>query len=189
MGINNMKLEKMKNNQTMHLAVGSFQHDSIIGKPYGCKVMSFGKGKESYVYVLKPTPTLITETLARKTQILFSMDNSAIILKLNLLPGDVVVEAGTGSGSLSCSIATAIKPNGHLYTFEFNEERARLTREFFKELNFDNITATHRDVVGEGFGLEEKDYEADALFLDVPNPWDCVGKAKKILKNSKIIHN
>lgn len=41
--------------------------------------------------------------------------------------------------------------------------------------------------MGEGFGLEDKDYEADALFLDVPNPWDCIGKAKKILKKSKII--
>jgi tRNA A58 N-methylase Trm61 len=37
------------------------------------------------------------------------MDISAIIFKLNILPGDIVVEAGTGSGSLSSSIATAIK--------------------------------------------------------------------------------
>jgi tRNA (adenine57-N1/adenine58-N1)-methyltransferase len=96
--------------------------------------------------------------LARKTQILFSMDISAIILKLNILPGDIVVEAGTGSGSLSCSIATAIRAEGHLYTFEFNEERARLTKEQFKELGFDNITSTHRDVVANGFGLETNDY-------------------------------
>lgn len=132
MGINNMKMEKLKAHQILNIGVGCFHHDSIIGKPYGSKILSFGKGKEGYIYVLKPTPTLITDTLARKTQILFSMDNSAILLKLNLLPGDIVVEAGTGSGSLSCSLATAIKPNGHLYTFEFNEERARLTKESFK---------------------------------------------------------
>lgn len=81
-------------------------------------------------------------------------------------------------------MATAIKPKGHLYTFEFNEERARLTSEFFKELHMDNITATHRDVVQNGFGLDTEDYEADALFLDVPNPWECIGKAKAILKKN-----
>jgi tRNA (adenine57-N1/adenine58-N1)-methyltransferase len=112
----------------LNVSIGCFHHDSIIGRPYGSKITSFGKGKEGYIYILKPSPTLITETLARKTQILFSMDISAIIFKLNLLPGDTVVEAGTGSGSLSSSIATAIHPGGHLYTFEFNEERARITR-------------------------------------------------------------
>lgn len=45
------------------------------------------------------------------------MDNSAIIFKLNLQPGSVVVEAGTGSGSLSCAIAETIGTKGHLYTF------------------------------------------------------------------------
>jgi len=33
------------------------------------------------------------------------MDNSAIVFKLNLVPGSTVIEAGTGSGSLSCAIA------------------------------------------------------------------------------------
>jgi len=33
------------------------------------------------------------------------MDNSAILFKLNIIPGSIVIEAGTGSGSLSCAIA------------------------------------------------------------------------------------
>ena len=69
-----------------------------------------------YQRALKPKSTLITETLARKTQILYAMDNSAILLKLNILPSSVVVEAGTGSGSLSCAFAETLK-DGHLFTF------------------------------------------------------------------------
>ena len=49
------------------------------------------------------------------------MDNSAIIFKLDIKPGSVVVEAGTGSGSLSYAIAETLKDKGHLYTFEFNK--------------------------------------------------------------------
>lgn len=66
---------------------------------------------------IKPKSTLITETLPRKTQILYSMDNSAIVFKLELRQGSVVIEAGTGSGSLSCAIAETIGEKGHLYTF------------------------------------------------------------------------
>jgi len=45
-----------------------------------------------------------------------------VITKLNIKPNSIVVESGTGSCSLSCSILNTIK-TGHLYTYEFNEER------------------------------------------------------------------
>jgi tRNA (adenine57-N1/adenine58-N1)-methyltransferase catalytic subunit len=75
------------------------------------------------------------------------MDNSAIVFKLDVKPGSVVVEAGTGSGSLSCAISESLGDAGHLYTFEFNRERAEITNKFFKDLNKTNITSTWRDVV------------------------------------------
>jgi tRNA A58 N-methylase Trm61 len=39
---------------------------------------------------------------------LFSPDISAIIFKLNIQPGYIVVEAGTGSGSLSTSFSNVV---------------------------------------------------------------------------------
>lgn len=44
--------------------------------------------------MLKPTPSLITQSLPHRTQILYSIDISVIILKLDLKPGDIVVESG-----------------------------------------------------------------------------------------------
>ncbi len=81
------------------------------------------------------------------------MDNSAIIFKLDINPGKVVVEAGTGSGSLSCAISESLGESGHLYTFEFNKERAEITKKFFQDLNKANITSNWRDVVQDGFQL------------------------------------
>lgn len=158
----------------------AFRLLNFIGQPWAAKIEAFNKpGK--FQRALKPKSTLITETLARKTQILYAMDNSAILLKLNLLPGSVVVEAGTGSGSLSCAISETIQ-HGHLFTFEFNQQRAQITKQFFQDLGLTNVTSTWRDVVSEGFAVEGVEVQADALFLDVPNPWAAIHHTKRAIK-------
>ena len=103
-----------------------------------------------------------------------------IIGNLDIKPGDIVVESGTGSGSLSTSIARAIMPTGRLYTFEFNAARAQTAQAEFEE-NRLPITCEHRDVVANGF--RHADFErADALFLDIPNPWDAIVQVGEVLK-------
>lgn len=72
---------------------------------------------------LKFCPTLHTESLKRRTQILFAPDISAIINKCNVLPNQTIVEAGIGSGSLSHSLMQAIMPSGKLYNFDLYQER------------------------------------------------------------------
>lgn len=63
---------------------------------------------------------------------------------------------GTGSGSFSHSIARTIAPTGHLFSFEYHEERANLARQEFKDHGLDDlITLTHRDVCKDGFGLSD----------------------------------
>lgn len=110
------------------------------------------------------------------------MDNSAIVFKLQLKRGSVVIEAGTGSGSLSCAIAQTIGQEGHLYTFEFNQQRAEITKKFFEDLKLKQVTSNWRDVVANGFSINGLQLNADALFLDVPNPWATIDKAKRALK-------
>jgi tRNA(1-methyladenosine) methyltransferase and related methyltransferases len=161
---------------------GKFHHKDIIGKQYGSKITS----KKGYVYVLRPTPTLITQSLPHRTQILYSVDISMIILKLDIKPGSQVVETGTGSGSLSSSLATAIGPTGHLYTYEFNKDRYDKVKLEFKTLGFTNITVTWRDTCKDGFKPMEGDNftlpPIDAVFLDLPKPWEAIPHAKEVLK-------
>ena len=135
---------------------------------------------KGYVYVLHPTPELWTKTLPHRTQILYATDISLILMQLELKPGSVVIESGTGSGSLSHSILRTIAPKGHLHTFDFHEQRVELAREEFHYHKLgDLVTVKQRDVCTEGFDLENV---ADAVFLDLPRPWDAVPHAKKSLK-------
>jgi tRNA (adenine57-N1/adenine58-N1)-methyltransferase len=59
----------------------------------------------------------------------------------------------------------------------------------FEDLKKPNITSNWRDVVQDGFSIQGIEIGADALFLDVPNPWAAITHAKKALKKSKFISN
>ena len=126
---------------------GSLKAMDLVGKRYGTKVQ-LSKG---YGYALQPTPDLRTRALPHRTQILYSTDISMILLQLELRPGKVVVESGTGSGSLSHAIARTVAPHGHLHTFDFHEERVGKAREEFAAHGLQEVvTAGHRDVCGTG---------------------------------------
>lgn len=103
-----------------------------------------------FMTMLLPTPELWTLSLPHRTQIVHTADISHVVLRLNIVPGSVVVEsgemrfrlapsrlcasrspralaaAGTGSGSLTTSLARAVAPSGHVHTFEFNGMRAEV---------------------------------------------------------------
>lgn len=63
----------------------------------------------------------------------------------------MLIFIGTGSGSLSQSIIQVIGEKGHLFTFEFNEDRVSNARSLFQKLNFKNVTVAKRDACNEGF--------------------------------------
>lgn len=54
-----------------------------------------------------------------------------ILFQLEIKPGSIVIESGTGSGSLSHNFIRAVKPLGHLHTFDFHEQRCDIARQEF----------------------------------------------------------
>eukprot|EP01136_Pigoraptor_vietnamica_P005999 Opistho-1_new@38390 len=155
-----LRAEKGK---VQHHRLGAFRHDDIIGAPYGSKV--WNEKKDRWMLALCPTPELWTAVLPHRTQILYVADISLITLHLDLRPGSVVCESGTGSGSLTHALARTVMPRGHVHTFEFHEQRAMQAREEFVAHGLgDVITVTRTDVCLNGFGMENR---ADAVFLDL----------------------
>ena len=171
-------VQKVEQGKVFQTKFGAMKHDSIVGQLYGSKFQC----TKGYVYLLKATPELWTICLPHRTQILYFPDISLITTFLELRPGSLVVEAGTGSGSMTHSLARTIAPTGHVYTFDFHEVRSLEARKEFEDHGLGHIVTTaHRDVCESGFP-EELDNRANGLFLDLPHPWECIPKAKKVLK-------
>lgn len=94
------------------------------------------------------------------------------------------MQAGTGSGSLSHYFLRAISSKGHLYTFDFHENRVIQAREEFKEHGYEKfVTVQQRDVCANGF-TEELNGKADAVFLDLPAPYKAIEYVTKALKST-----
>jgi precorrin-6B methylase 2 len=99
-----------------------------------------------------------------------------------------VVESGTGSGSLTHALARSVGPTGKVFTFEFSEDRVNKARaEFASHRLTDRVICTHRDAVASGFQPECPKGRANAVFLDLPNPWGALQFAKDSLMPNGIL--
>ena len=154
---------------------GSFPHADFVGRRFGERV-SEPRGRGGFVYLLSPSPELWTATLPHRTQILYIADISMIVLQLELQPGSVCIEAGTGSGSLSHALARAVGARGHLHTFEFNAHRAQLAAAEFAATGLGgHVTSLHGDVCADGWEYANTaPGSVDAAIFDLPQPWDAV---------------
>lgn len=202
----NFQAVTMKRGAILDTKRGHFFHNDMIGKPWGSQIWSNGFKKEvvrkkrkkgeqrhGFIMLLRPTPELWTKALAHRTQILYFTDIALVLLNLELRPGSIVLESGTGSGSLSTSIARTISPHGHLHTYEFNKMRVDKAREDFKFLGIDHlITVGYRNICEHGFPSElpiindlegyPKPTTVDAVFLDLPTPWRALASTKTLLR-------
>jgi tRNA (adenine57-N1/adenine58-N1)-methyltransferase len=158
--------------QGSHL--GQMKHDDIIGMDYG-DVMSTNKG--SPFFLLRPTVGEYTRRIKRQTQVIFPKDSGFIIQHLNFGPGATVVECGTGSGSLATVFAHFVGDGGRIVSYDRREEFSRLAQS-----NAERWGVRHRiefKIRDMKDGFDERG--ADAVFLDVQNPWDFVGVAHEAL--------
>ena len=167
-----------------HNAWGYFGHGNIIGKAFGSKVFPCLRSENPRpVHVLPVTAELFTLSIPHRTQIIYHADITAIVAGLNILPGAVVAEAGTGSASLSYSIADIVAPTGCLFTFDVDPSRVAHNVELLSQVSSPGVVKVElRDVIRNGFPSDLP--PVDAVFLDLPSPWLVVSHAKQILKEN-----
>lgn len=154
---------------------GILQHDDLIGKPWGTQVFSH---IGSPFFLLQPSlADLITE-LPRTTQILYPKDIGFILVTMGIGPGQTVMEAGTGSGSMTTALAYAVGPEGRVISYEVKPDVQNLARKNLTRFGLDSRVDFKLRDIQQGFD----ETEVDCFFLDVPNPYDYTGQVRAALK-------
>jgi tRNA (adenine57-N1/adenine58-N1)-methyltransferase len=154
---------------------GVLQHDDLIGLPWGSRVYSH---IGSPFFLLQPSLADILREMPRNTQILYPKDIGFILVTLGIGPGQHVVEAGTGSGSMTTALAYAVGPDGLVTSYEAREAMHSLAKKNLTRLGLaERVTFKHRDIEE---GMDERD--VDAFFLDVPAPYDYIAQVRETLK-------
>ena len=94
---------------------GVVKHDDLIGKPWGSQVFSHTGAP---FFLLQPSLADIMNELPRTTQILYPKDIGYILIQMGVSEGQTVMEAGTGSGSMTIALASAVGATGRVISYE-----------------------------------------------------------------------
>jgi tRNA (adenine57-N1/adenine58-N1)-methyltransferase catalytic subunit len=154
---------------------GILQHDDLIGKPWGTQVFSHINAP---FFLLQPSLADLINELPRTTQILYPKDIGFILITMGVGPGQTVMEAGTGSGSMATALAYAVGPQGRVISYEVKPDAQNLARKNLTRFGLDSRVELKLRDIQEGFD----EANVDAFFLDVPNPYDYIGQVRAALK-------
>ena len=154
---------------------GIILHDELIDKPWGTQVFSHIGAP---FFLLQPSLADLLIELPRTTQILYPKDIGFILVTMGVGPGQKVMEAGTGSGSMTTALAYAVGNEGRVISYEIKPDVQNLARKNLTRFGLDSRVDFKLRDIQEGF--DETD--ADSFFLDVPNPYDYVEQVRNALK-------
>lgn len=155
-----------------HFHGGAVAHDDIIGRPEGSLVRS---ARNTQLRVYRPTAGDWTVKAPRGAQVVYPKDQALIVGLTDIRPGMTVVEAGAGSGALTCALLDAVGDTGQVISFELRDDHADVAER--------NVTrrrgglpaswTLHRGDVTAGLA----DVPCHRVVLDLLEPWEVLKSA------------
>ena len=157
-----------------HTHRGALEHDDLLGQPDGSVVTS--AGGTAYL-AMRPLLSDWTLSMPRGAQVVYPKDAAQIVMMGDIFGGARVLEAGAGSGALTCSLLRVVGEGGQVHSWEQREDFAQVARRNVEAFFGDAHPAwtLHMGDVAEctqtGF---------DRVVLDLLTPWELlpmVGRA------------
>lgn len=162
-----------------HSHLGAIEHDDLIGGPEGATVKTTNGAR---LTAFRPTLSDFVLKMKRGAQVVYPKDIGLILVYADVFPGATVVEAGTGSGSLTLALSRAVGPEGRVISYEVRQDHHDQAAE--------NIAAWYEGSGGKPENLElrvgdvfegirddrgELMSGVDRMILDLPEPWHAIG--------------
>jgi tRNA (adenine57-N1/adenine58-N1)-methyltransferase catalytic subunit len=157
---------------------GSIDHDELIGRPEGFSVASSAGGE---YLVFRPLLPEFVVSMPRGAAVVYPKDAAQIVAMADVFPGAHVVEAGVGSGALTCSLLRAVGPQGRVASYERRQEFAAVAEQNVDQFFEGRHPAWHLTVGDLVETMQEEPGSVDRVVLDMLAPWECVERVADVL--------
>ncbi len=170
---------------TFHTHRGALQHDALIGQPEGSVITS--AGGSSYL-ALRPLLTDYVLSMPRGAAVIYPKDAAQIVHWGDVFPGATVIEAGAGSGALTCSLLRAVGPTGRVISYEIRDDHAehavRNVERVFggRPANWDLRVGDLAD-----HAASDDAEVADRIVLDMLEPWTMIPTVLQCLRPGGVL--
>jgi tRNA (adenine57-N1/adenine58-N1)-methyltransferase len=158
-----------------HTHRGALDHDALIGLPEGSVVTS--AGNTPYL-ALRPLLSDYVLSMPRGAQVIYPKDAAQIVAMGDVFPGAKVLEAGAGSGALSCSLLRAVGSGGELHSWELREDFAAIARRNVEAFFGGPHPAWQ---LHNGDVAESTETGFDRIILDMLTPWETLDMVERAL--------
>ncbi|UCD73072.1 MAG: tRNA (adenine-N1)-methyltransferase [Candidatus Bathyarchaeota archaeon] len=170
-------LVRIVRDKDFHTHKGFLSMNEILGRKIGDSIKSSTGVR---FFLLRPEVRDYALKSSRRTQVMYQKDMAQILLLSGICSGYRVVEAGTGSASLTMILAYYVKPAGKVYSYDIRREMLETARNNLSRSGLLPYVELREKDVAEGIDEEN----VDAVILDLATPWLVVSHAKDVLKPS-----
>ncbi|MGA8253321.1 MAG: tRNA (adenine(58)-N(1))-methyltransferase TrmI, partial [Mycobacterium sp.] len=160
-----------------HTHRGSIAHDAVIGLEQGSVIKS---SNGALFLVLRPLLVDYLMSMPRGPQVIYPKDAAQIVHEGDIFPGACVLEAGAGSGALTCSLLRAVGPQGRVISYEQRADHAEHARR--------NVSVFHGGppdnwqlIISDLADSELPDGSVDRAVLDMLAPWDVLDALSRLV--------
>ena len=162
--------------QDLHTQYGFVKKEDLKKSKEGDVIKS---NTEKEFFIFEPSFIDLYRKIKRDAQIIPLKDIGYIIAETGINKESRILDAGAGSGALSCFLASIAK---EVVTYEIREDFIEIVKKNIEFLGLKNIKIKNKNVYNE---IEEK--EMDVMTLDVPEPWNAIDNCAKALKSGGFI--
>jgi len=158
-----------------HTHRGGIAHDDLIGAAEGTIVNS---NNGTPYLALRPLLVDFVMSMPRGAAVIYPKDAAQIVAEGDVFPGARVLEAGAGSGALTCSLLRAVGESGTVISYEIREDHAEHAQRnvvtFFGSVppNWQLTVADVADYDGD---------QVDRIVLDMLAPWEALPTVARAL--------
>lgn len=163
--------------EEFHTHRGIVAHDAVIGLPEGSVVTATGGNA---FLVLRPLLIDYVLSMPRGAQVIYPKDAAQIVHEGDVFPGATVLEAGAGSGALTCSLLRAVGPAGRVISYEVRDDHAEHARRNVVTF-FGAQPDNWRLVIADLGGTDLPDASVDRAVLDMLAPWEVLDAVARVL--------